>query len=76
VLADVARSRNADEIVIGSPGHKGGQLTSVAHQLLQNADRPIVIVPEAAHKWEISEHLHFEPPAHVQAGSMRHVNGF
>jgi len=49
-IADVARTRDADEIVIGSRGlgRVRGLLGSVSHELLQIADRPVVVVPAAA----------------------------
>jgi nucleotide-binding universal stress UspA family protein len=45
-LADVARSCNADEIVVGSPRLRNASaLDSVSYQLLEIADRPVVVVP-------------------------------
>ena len=49
-LAELARERRADEIVVGSRGR--GRFTaalgSVSHALVQQADRPVVVVPAAA----------------------------
>jgi nucleotide-binding universal stress UspA family protein len=49
-IADVARVRDADEIVIGSRGHGRVRslLGSVSHELLHIADRPVVVIPTAA----------------------------
>jgi hypothetical protein len=45
-LADVARSCNADEIVVGSPALRNASaVDSVSYQLLEIADRPVVVVP-------------------------------
>jgi nucleotide-binding universal stress UspA family protein len=50
VLAEAARARGADEIVIGSRGFGPfrGALGSVSHALLHEADRPVLILPGAA----------------------------
>jgi nucleotide-binding universal stress UspA family protein len=47
VLAELAASRDADEIVVGSRGlgTLRAALGSVAHGVLHEADRPVVIVP-------------------------------
>ena len=49
-LAELARERRADEIVVGSRGR--GRFTaalgSVSHALVQQADRPVVVVAPAA----------------------------
>ncbi len=49
-IADVARVRGADEIVIGSRGRGRVRalLGSVSHELLHIAERPVVVIPSAA----------------------------
>ncbi len=49
-LADIARVRNADEIVIGARGlgRVRALLGSVSHELLHIADRPVTVIPSAA----------------------------
>jgi nucleotide-binding universal stress UspA family protein len=49
-IADVARARDADEIVVGAHGHGRVRalLGSVSHELLHIADRPVVVIPAAA----------------------------
>ena len=49
-IADVARVRNADLIVIGGRGlgRVRALLGSVSHELLHIADRPVVVIPAAA----------------------------
>lgn len=49
-LADVARARNADEIIVGARGlgPVRALLGSVSHELLHLADRPVVVLPDAA----------------------------
>lgn len=49
-LLRVAQSRDAREIVVGSRGlgRFRAILGSVSHELLQRADRPVVIVPKGA----------------------------
>ncbi len=49
VIADVARARDAEEIVIGSRGlgPLRGALGSVAYRVLHIADRPVVVVPDS-----------------------------
>jgi nucleotide-binding universal stress UspA family protein len=49
-IADVARTRNADEIVVGARGRGRVKalLGSVSHELLHIADRPVVVIPSAA----------------------------
>ena len=49
-LADIARIRNADEIVIGARGlgRMRALLGSVSHELLHIADRPVTVIPSAA----------------------------
>jgi nucleotide-binding universal stress UspA family protein len=46
----VAKTREADEIVIGSRGLGAlkSALGSVSHELLKNADRPVVVIPAHA----------------------------
>ena len=46
-LVDVAKVHNADEIAVGSHGHRGlrARIGSVAHGLLHLADRPVVVIP-------------------------------
>jgi nucleotide-binding universal stress UspA family protein len=48
-LTEVARRRDAREIVVGSRGLRGirAALGSVSQRLLQTADRPVVVVPPA-----------------------------
>jgi nucleotide-binding universal stress UspA family protein len=49
-IADVARARHADEIVVGARGlgRVRSLLGSVSHELLHAADRPVVVIPTAA----------------------------
>lgn len=49
-VAQLAREREADEIVVGSRGlgRFSAALGSVAHALLQQADHPVVVVPASA----------------------------
>jgi len=49
-IADVARARRADEIVVGARGigRVRGLIGSVSHELLHIADRPVVVIPLAA----------------------------
>jgi nucleotide-binding universal stress UspA family protein len=49
-IADVARVRDADEIVVGARGlgRVRALLGSVSHELLHIADRPVVVIPAAA----------------------------
>ena len=49
-IADVARVRDADEIVVGARGlgPVRALLGSVSHELLHIADRPVVVIPAAA----------------------------
>lgn len=49
-IADVARARHADEIVVGGRGlgRVRAMLGSVSHELLHIADRPVVVIPLAA----------------------------
>ncbi|MGA2925900.1 MAG: universal stress protein [Solirubrobacteraceae bacterium] len=49
-IADVARARDADEIVVGARGHGRirALLGSVSHELLHIADRPVLVIPAAA----------------------------
>jgi nucleotide-binding universal stress UspA family protein len=49
-IADVARVREADEIVVGARGlgRVRALLGSVSHELLHIADRPVVVIPVAA----------------------------
>lgn len=49
-IADVARVRDADEIVVGARGlgRVRALLGSVSHELLHVADRPVVVIPAAA----------------------------
>jgi nucleotide-binding universal stress UspA family protein len=48
-LAQEARERGADEIIVGSRGlgRFAAALGSVSHALLQQVDRPVVVVPRA-----------------------------
>jgi nucleotide-binding universal stress UspA family protein len=49
-IADVARVRRADEIVVGARGlgRVRALLGSVSHELLHIAERPVVVIPMAA----------------------------
>lgn len=49
VLTELARQHNVDEIVVGTRGmgRFAAALGSVAHALLGQADRPVVVVPRA-----------------------------
>jgi len=49
-LAQLAREKGAEEIVVGSRGmgRFAAALGSVSHALLAHADRPVVVVPQAA----------------------------
>jgi nucleotide-binding universal stress UspA family protein len=49
-LAALARTHDVDEIVVGSRGlgRFAAPLGSVSHAVLQEADRPVVVVPRAA----------------------------
>lgn len=53
-IANVARVRGADEIVVGARGlgRVRALLGSVSHELLHIADRPVVVIPSAAIKPE------------------------
>jgi len=59
-LADLAREREADEIVIGSRGlgRFSGALGSVSHALLHQTDHPVVVVPAAAANHPHEGHAH------------------
>jgi nucleotide-binding universal stress UspA family protein len=59
-LAALARDREADEIVVGSRGlgRFNAALGSVSHALLQQADRPVVVVPAAAADHPHAKHAH------------------
>lgn len=51
VIATVAETRGADEIIIGTRGHgpiSGAVLGSVAHALLHLAQCPVTVIPDAA----------------------------
>lgn len=49
-IAEIARTRHADEIVVGARGlgPVRALLGSVSHELLHLADRPVVVIPAAA----------------------------
>lgn len=49
-IVDVARARDADEIVVGARGlgRVRALLGSVSHELLQIADRPVLVIPAPA----------------------------
>jgi nucleotide-binding universal stress UspA family protein len=51
-IADVARVRDADEIVVGARGlgRVRALLGSVSHELLHIADRPVFVIPPGAVK--------------------------
>lgn len=59
-LAELARERGADEIVIGSRGmgRFAAALGSVSHALLTHADVPVVVVPPAAADHPGDAHAH------------------
>ena len=59
-VAEFARERGADEIVIGSRGlgRFSAALGSVSHALLQLADHPVVVVPAAAANHPRDGHAH------------------
>ena len=59
-LAELARERDADEIVVGSRGlgRFSAALGSVSHALLQQADHPVVVVPRAAADHPREGHAH------------------
>jgi nucleotide-binding universal stress UspA family protein len=50
VIANVAKTREADEIIVGTRGfgRLRGALGSVAHGLLHEASCPVTIIPDAA----------------------------
>jgi nucleotide-binding universal stress UspA family protein len=50
VIATVAETRAADEIIVGTRGFGPlrGLLGSVAHGLIHQANRPVTVIPEAA----------------------------
>jgi nucleotide-binding universal stress UspA family protein len=47
-IADTARTRNADEIIVGTRGYGRARalLGSVAHELIHLADCPVTVIPE------------------------------
>ena len=47
-IADIARTRDADEIIVGTRGYGRARalLGSVAHELIHLADCPITVIPE------------------------------
>ncbi len=49
-IADIARDRHVDEIVVGARGRGRVRalLGSVSHELIHIADRPVVVIPSAA----------------------------
>lgn len=49
-IAELARDRHADEIVVGARGRGRVRalLGSVSHELIHIADRPVVVIPSAA----------------------------
>ncbi|MGO9751769.1 MAG: universal stress protein [Solirubrobacteraceae bacterium] len=49
-IAELARRRHADEIVVGARGRGRVRalLGSVSHELIHIADRPVVVIPVAA----------------------------
>jgi nucleotide-binding universal stress UspA family protein len=59
-VAQLARDRDADEIVVGSRGlgRFSAALGSVSHALLAQADRPVVVVPAAAADHPHEGHAH------------------
>ena len=50
VIANVAETRDADEIIIGTRGYGPlrGMLGSVAHTVLHQATCPVTVIPQAA----------------------------
>jgi nucleotide-binding universal stress UspA family protein len=59
-LAELARETDAEEIVVGSRGmgRFAAALGSVSHALLAHADRPVVVVPQAAADHPRDAHAH------------------
>jgi nucleotide-binding universal stress UspA family protein len=59
-LAEMARDRDAEELVVGSRGvgRFAAALGSVSHALLTHADRPVVVVPQAAADHPRAAHAH------------------
>jgi nucleotide-binding universal stress UspA family protein len=55
-IAEVAKVRRADEIIIGTRGfgRMRALLGSVAHELIHLADRPVTVIPEAMVEREAS----------------------
>ena len=59
-LAELARETDAEEIVVGSRGmgRFAAALGSVSHALLAHAERPVVVVPQAAANHPRAAHDH------------------
>jgi nucleotide-binding universal stress UspA family protein len=49
-ILDVARARNADEIILGARGlsRLRAALGSVSSEVIHRADRPVTVIPAAA----------------------------
>lgn len=73
-IANVARVRNADEIIVGARGlgRLRALLGSVSHELLHTADRPVVVIPSAAvHRDEGATRSAPEPASKRQSPPLR-----
>ncbi len=64
-IANVARVRDADEIIVGARGlgRLRTLLGSVSHELLHTADRPVVVIPSAAVHREVQARRSAPEPA-------------
>ena len=72
-LVNVARSRRAREIVVGSRGLGGlrAVLGSVSHALLHEADRPVVVVPHTLTQEEQEELIRTRRATQFRRGLLR-----
>jgi nucleotide-binding universal stress UspA family protein len=64
-IADVAKVRGADEIVIGTRGfgRMRALLGSVAHELIHLADCPVTVIPERMVEREVPSEAHVHAAA-------------